>query len=65
MASNRPKLNFRRRPYRQGIFENLSRQENLTLNRFTSVKTFFLEINVEVSNFYQSCPRPPVSTGLR
>ena len=53
MASNRPKLNFRRRPYRQGIFENLSRQENLTVIRFTAVEIFFLEVNVEVSNFYQ------------
>ena len=41
----------RRRPYCQGIFENLLRQENLTVNRFTLVETFFLEVNVEVDNF--------------
>ena len=43
---------FRRRPYRQGIFESFSRQENLKVNRFTLVETFFLEVNVEVINFY-------------
>ena len=43
---------FRRRPYRQDIFENLPRQENPTVNRFTLVETFFLDVNVEVSNFY-------------
>ena len=42
----------RRHPYRQGIFENLSGQENLTINRFTLVETFFLEADVEVGNFY-------------
>ena len=49
----------RRRPYCQGIFENLLRQENLTVNRFTLVETFFLEVNVEVDNFYQFYPSPP------
>ena len=39
---------FRRRPYLQGIFENLSRQENLTVNTLTLVEIFFLEL----SNFY-------------
>ena len=49
---------FSRRPYRQGIFENLSRQEYLTVNRFTLVETFFLEVNLEVSNFYQRNETP-------
>ena len=40
---------FRRRPYLQGIFENLPRQENLGVNRLTLVEIFFLEL----SNFYQ------------
>ena len=44
---------FRRHPYLQGIFESLSMQENLRVNRFTLVETFFLEVNVKVSNFYQ------------
>ena len=52
----------RRRPYCQGIFENLLRQENLTVNRFTLVETFFLEVNVEVDNkeffFLIICKRP-------
>ena len=28
-------------------------QENLRVDRFTLVETFFLDVNVEVSNFYQ------------
>ena len=28
-------------------------QENVRVNRFTLVEAFFLEVNVEVSNFYQ------------
>ena len=44
---------FRRHPYLQGIFESLSMQENLRVNRFTLVETFLLEVNVKVSNFYQ------------
>ena len=43
---------FRRRPYRQGIFENLPRQENPTVNRFTLGEIFFLDVNVEDGNFY-------------
>ena len=31
---------FRRHPYLQGIFESLSMQENLRVNRFTLVETF-------------------------
>ena len=40
-------------------FKNLSRQENLIVNGFTLVETFFLEVNVEVSKFYQFYPMPP------
>ena len=53
MVSKRPELTFRRHPYLHGIFENLSRQENLGVKRFTSVETFFMRVKVKVNNFYQ------------
>ena len=51
MASNRPELECVH--YLQGILENLSRQENLRVKRFTLIETFLMEVNVKVSNFYQ------------
>ena len=51
MASNRPELEYVH--YLQGILENLSRQENLRVKRFTLIETFLMEVNVKVSNFYQ------------
>ena len=49
MASNRPELEYVH--YLQGILENLSRQENLRVKRFTLIETFLMEVNVKVSNF--------------
>ena len=51
MASNRPELEYVH--YLQGILENLSRQENLRVKRFTLIETFLMEVNVKVGNFYQ------------
>ena len=51
MASNRPELEYVH--YLQGILENLSRQENLRVKRFTLIEKFLMEVNVKVSNFYQ------------
>ena len=51
MASYRPELEYVH--YLQGILENLSRQENLRVKRFTLIETFLMEVNVKVSNFYQ------------
>ena len=53
MASNRPELNVRKTcAYLQGIFEDLSRQENLRVKRFTLAEKFFMEVDVKVSNSY-------------
>ena len=38
------------------IFENLSRQENLTVSRFTLVETFFLDVNEKLVISINSAP---------